>query len=169
MANSAQKPWREMPIDLSALLVVHTATIPEDYLDAMGHMNVMWYTHMFDRSMYNLFDQLGCSAPNAEEQSGAFALEVHLRYLSEVRVGDQITIRTRLLGRSEKRFHVLNFMTNDTNGDLAATFELVGAHIDMKVRRMAPLPELTAAKLDELIVRHKELDWQPPICGTMNP
>jgi len=34
-------------MDLSSLPVLHRADIPETYLDEMGHMNVMWYTHLF--------------------------------------------------------------------------------------------------------------------------
>ena len=34
-------------MDLTALPITHRAVIPDDYLDEMGHMNVMWYTHLF--------------------------------------------------------------------------------------------------------------------------
>ena len=71
-------------------------------------------------------------------QTGSFALETHVRYLSEVHIGQHVTIRSRALGRSAKRMHFMHFMTIDETGTLAATQEHVGAHIDMRMPRMAP-------------------------------
>ena len=71
-------------------------------------------------------------------QTGSFALETHVRYLNEVRVGRHITIRSRVLGRSAKRIHFMHFMTIDESGLLAAMQEHVGAHIDMSIRRRPP-------------------------------
>ena len=108
-------------MDLSPLPITHEATIPVEYLDDMGHMNVMWYTHLFDAAVYTLFGIIGLDSDYMKaNNAGGFALETHVRYLSEVRVDHHVTVRTRLLGRSQKRFHLMNFMTNTTKGDLAA-------------------------------------------------
>ena len=157
-------------MDLSKLPITHEATIPRDSIDVMGHMNVMWYTHLFDMAVYGAFELIGMDFDymNAR-QAGGFALESHIRYLSEVRVDHHVTIRTRLLGRTVRRFHMMNFMTNNTKGDLAATFEVVGAHIDMTTRRMSPFPPQITARFDSLAAEHQALDWKPPVCGAMKP
>src|SRR5260370_24348324 len=96
---------------LQALPVTQRAIIPESYLDEMGHMNVMWYTHLFSEATGGLFDRIGLTQDYFEtNQAGTFALEAHVRYLKEVRVGERVTIRIRLVGRSAKRFHFLHFM-----------------------------------------------------------
>ena len=41
--------------DVRQLPVTHRQTIPEEYLDVMGHMNVMWYTHLFGEGMGGCF------------------------------------------------------------------------------------------------------------------
>ena len=69
-----------------------------------------------------------------------FALEAHVRYFNEVRVGQQVTVRTRVIGRSDKRFHILHFMSNDDAGTLAATMEAIGTHVDFEIRRVVALP-----------------------------
>ena len=136
----------------------------------MGHMNVMWYTHLFSVGMGGLFQILGLNWEHVEEhQGGTFALESHTRYLSEVRVGQAVEIRSRLLGRSEKRFHVLHFMTNHEKQDVSATFEAVSAHVDMRSRRMAALPMDVTQRLDTLIAEHASLEWKAPTCGIMGP
>ena len=33
-----------------ALPITLQTVIPEDYIDVMGHMNVMWYTHLFGKA-----------------------------------------------------------------------------------------------------------------------
>ena len=45
--------------DIQQLPLTHQATIPEDYLDSMGHMNVMWYTHLFAHAMGGIFKRIG--------------------------------------------------------------------------------------------------------------
>ena len=136
----------------------------------MGHMNVMWYTHLFSLAMGGLFQLVGLSWEQMKQlQGGTFALESHIRYLSEVHGGQAIEIHSRLLSRSEKRFHALHFMTNSERQDVSATFEVVGAYIDMRSRRMAALPNEVTQRLDTLIAEHGKLEWEAPTCGVMGP
>ncbi len=153
-----------------ALPRTYTATIPGDYLDDMGHMNVMWYTHLFSMAMGGMLQLIGLTPEHVQQRhGGSFALESHIRYLSEVRVGHSIQVHTRLLGRSAKRYHVLHAMINQEKQDLAATFEAVGAYIDMRTRRMADFPPEIAEPLDRLIEQHRQLQWTAPVCGIMCP
>ena len=156
--------------DIKQLPVTHAATIPEEYLDAMGHMNVMWYTHLFSMAMGGLFQHIGLHWKDLKEiQGGTFALESHIRYLSEVRVGQTVEVHSRMIGRSEKRYHGMHFMTNLDKGDVAAIFEFVSAYIDLRVRRMAPIPNEVAQRIDQLVDEHSALIWPAPISGIMKP
>src|SRR5262245_39981496 len=118
---------RHVPIaDLENLPITLRKEIPENYKDEMGHMNVMWYTHLFSQC----FDKFGALwgfnwASWKERGIGSFVLETHIRYLAEVKVGQHVTMRSRALGRSDKRFHYIHFMTNDQTGALAATAEQI--------------------------------------------
>jgi len=156
------------PEQLRPLPVTHEALIPEDYRDMMGHMNVMWYTHLFTRGTTGLWNMIGLTKEYFREtQAGTFQLEEHVHYLNEVRIGQHVTIRTRVLARSAKRIHYQHFMTNDDVGKLAATAEIVATHVDLQVRRSAPLPDQVAAALDRLLAEHTQLDWAAPVCGVM--
>ena len=155
-------------MDLSALPVTHRAVIPESYLDAMGHMNVMWYTRLFSLGAWGLFQTVGLTRAYFEtNRAGSFALEQHFRYLKEVRVGQNVTIRSRVLGRSAKRWHLIHFMTIDELDALAATAEDVHTHVDLTVRRSSPMPPEVAAAIDRLLAEHTQLDWAAPVCGAM--
>src|ERR1700675_765575 len=109
-------------LDLEGLPITLRWHIPENYRDEMGHMNVMWYAHLFSNAFGEFADRFGFNlAYFRSQQAGSFALETHTRYLAEVRIGNHVTVRSRLLGRSPKRIHFMHFMTIDETGALAAT------------------------------------------------
>jgi len=158
------------PFNLEGLPITLRHEIPQRYRDEMGHMNVMWYTHLFGCAFVGFAEQFGFNEDYFRaSHTGSFALETHVRYLSEVHIGNHVTIRSRALGRSEKRIHFMHFMTIDESGALAATQEHVGAHIDMRVRRMAPFPAELAARFDNLVEAQNRLGWDAPVCGAMKP
>jgi len=164
-------PPTPIPVaQIEKLLLTHEATIPAEYLDEMGHMNVMWYTHLFSCAMRGTFRRVGIDNSYMEvNQAGTFALEGHVRYLSEIRVGHSVAVHSRLLGRSAKRIHVMHFMVNRDKQDLAATLEWVSTHTDMSIRRSSPFPQHAADQIDQLVEEHESLDWDPPTCGVMRP
>ena len=157
-------------MDLSALPVTHRAVIPESYLDLMGHMNVMWYTHLFSEAAWGLFQLVGLTREHfTANRTGSFALEQHFRYLKEVRLGQHVTLRSRVLGRSAKRWHTIHFMTIDELDVLAATSEGVNTYVDLTVRRSAEMPPVITSAIDRLLAEHTKLDWTAPVCGAMTP
>jgi acyl-CoA thioester hydrolase len=51
-------------------------------------------------------------------------------------------------------------MHHVAKGFLAATTELLGVHVDLAIRRVAPMPESIRARLDETLARHAA--WPRP-------
>lgn len=154
-------------MNLDPLPITYEGTIPESYLDDMGHMNVMWYTHLFGQATWSLFKLLGMDDEYFRaHHSGSFALAQFFRYRKEVRAGEHVTLRSRLLGRSEKQFHVMSFMTK-RDGQLAATGEFLAAHIDMQTRRTSSFAPHIALNLDRLLAEHAALGWEAPVSGAI--
>ncbi len=157
-------------MNLASLPVTHRAVIPGDYIDGFGHVNVMWYTHLFTEAAGGLFRLVGLTREHfAANRTGSFALEQHFRYLKEVRLGQHVTCRSRVLGRSAKRWHTMHFMTIDGLDALAATAEVVSTYVDMTVRRSAAMPAAVTDAIDRLLADHASLDWDAPMCGAMKP
>lgn len=155
-------------MNLEPLPITYEATIPESYLDSMGHMNVMWYTHLFSHAVGGVFRLIGMNREYfVSNQCGSFALAQFISYRKEVRVGERVMLRSRVLGRSEKKIHMLHYMTKDEGRVLAATGEFLGAHIDMTTRRTSPFAPHIAANIDQLLTEHAALDWQPTLSGSM--
>ena len=154
---------------LESLPVVYRATIPLEYRDHMDHMNVRWYMVLYDEAgdeMYRLYGQT--PEFHRTHGTGGFDLEHHIRYLNEVRIGDVISIRPRLLSRTAKRLHYMMFMVNQTRGVVASTFECINSHADLTQRRTAPYPDFIATQIDALIAQHRQLSWEAPTCGSMS-
>ena len=151
---------------LEELPMYHRETIPSDYLDVMGHMNIQWYMALYDKATRNFFLSHGLSADFIREhQTGTFALKHVINYYAEVRVGQNVAIRARLLGRSDRRFHAMHFMINEMTGQLASTLELLGTFADLRKRRATSIPPEIAANFDARLTADRQLDWEAPVSG----
>lgn len=154
--------------NLEELPLYHRETIPADYLDAMGHMNIRWYMTLYDKAAWNFFSSHGLNEDYfREKQAGAFALKHIINYYAEVRKEQTVAIRTRLLGRSDRRFHAMHFMINETAGQLASTLEMLGTHADLQIRRAAPMPPEITEKFDSKLAKDRQMDWAAPVSGVI--
>ncbi len=158
------------PAQLEPLPILYQGIVPAEYLDVMGHMNVRHYLALFDEAAWNFFAGFGMDqAYYDSKQGGAFALQHFIHYRAEILQNDQLTIRGRMLGRSEKRVHFMLFMVNETQGKLAAVLEDMGSHADLNQRRTSPFPPAIAANIDAILAEHQKLSWQAPVCGVIIP
>jgi acyl-CoA thioester hydrolase len=124
------------------------ARVESRFLDAMGHMNVAWYTHLFDEGVWTYFERHGLDRGYMQrERRGAFALEETTRYLAEVREGEPLTVHTGLLEVRERTLRLVQVMTAVNKGVRAAEREVVAAHVDLEQRRTTPFSAELAASL----------------------
>ncbi len=97
----------------------------------MGHMNVMWYTGKLDEATWAFFSALGLTPSYMRDQNrGMVAVEQKIAYQLELRAGDLVLVRSRVLEVREKVIRFQHEMINVETGELAATSELTGVHID---------------------------------------
>jgi acyl-CoA thioester hydrolase len=163
---------RPAPISLEniqQLPIAFQMTVPPDYEDANGHMNIKFYIAIFEQAWYPFLAQFSLP-PDFEAQhgTGGFDLEHHLHYLNEVRIGDTVAVYMRLVGRSPKRLHGMAFMLNQTRQQVAATFEFVTVYVDLQTRKTAPYPEPLNGLLNAMLAQHDHLNWPAPTCGVMS-
>ena len=158
-----------IPLDLIEQLPQYLRkTIPPDYLDLMGHMNIRWYFDLFARSSRKFFASHGLNEDYFRRgEFGVFTLKQYIQYFAEVQVGQSVSIHTRLLGRSDRRFHFIQFMINESTAQLSSTFEAMITHADLQMRRAAPMPDQIAGKFDATLAKNEKLDWEAPVCGAM--
>ena len=128
------------------------ARVEPSFIDSMGHMNVSRYVHLFDLATWDFFARAGVDPQYVrDEQAGMFAVEQHLRYLGELREGDALEVRSRLLAVREKSIDLVNVMIDPVRERLVAVAEVVGVHIDLRTRRALAFPPPVAAAMQRLL------------------
>ncbi len=126
--------------ELSGLLTYRGAVYPW-HCDHIGHMNVMWYTGKFDEATWNLLSACGMSGRYMNDsRRGMAAVQQNTTYKKELMAGDVVSIRSHILEIRERVVRFRHDMFNDASGDLVASTELTGVHIDRVTRRACELP-----------------------------
>ena len=121
--------------------ILHEATVLPEWIDYNGHMNLAYYVVVFDQATDALYDRLGIWLPYRQASGNScFTVETHTIYEQEVKLGDRVLVRTRLLGADAKRLHYFHEMFHQPEGYRAAVQEVMALHVDLAVRRTAPFP-----------------------------
>jgi len=150
------------------LPALHSEVIPGDYIDNLGHMNMNRYYDVIARGAWLMLQKFGYGEHAREElHAGSFVLMHVMRYLREVLEGETVTVYGRVIGRTEKKVHVMYFVVNDTRENVAATQESLNIHADLAKRASAPLTEDIAKNIDALIAQHSALAWACPVSGAI--
>jgi acyl-CoA thioester hydrolase len=135
--------------------------------DANGHLNVRHYTGIASEGLDESLVQVGIPQMWPAMGHAVFSAEHHLTYLAEMRTGDRLSARVRLLGRSERAAHALVYLLDETHQRLSFVMEEIFLHIDMATRKTAPWPDDVAAALDEKIAEDSALPWEPDTSGSL--
>jgi acyl-CoA thioester hydrolase len=128
--------------------------LPE-WIDANGHMNLAYYVVLFDQATDLLYDTLGVGQAYRDATGNStFTAETHTLYEREVLVGERVCVMTQLLGADAKRVHYFHEMFHAEEGHRIAAQELLGLHIDLSVRRVAPFPADLYATIQAAVREH---------------
>jgi acyl-CoA thioester hydrolase len=133
-------------------------TVLPEWTDYNGHMNVAYYTLIFDHAVDAFYEFASLGREYRDATSGStFAVEHHITYNREVLEGDEVRCESRLVGFDEKRIHHYHEMFHARDGYLAATCEFLVLHMDMSTRRVSAMPENILARLAEVLTVHAAL------------
>jgi acyl-CoA thioester hydrolase len=137
--------------------------VKPEWIDYNGHMNLAYYTVLFDYATDLLFDELGLGLDYRRgRQLGTFCAETHNLYERELLVGARVRIATRIVGADAKRLYIAHEMFAIEGGHRAATQELMFLHVDLAARRVTPFPEDRRRPIGEWAAAHAVLprpDW----------
>ncbi len=143
-------------------------TVEEDWIDYNGHLNMAFYHVIFDRAVDHVYDQLGIGEAYTRSGAGScFTMEVHVHYLRELSLHDEVEVHFHLLAYDHKRLHFFEQLYHAHQGYLAATSEQLGMHVDMQSRRSAPFPRDVLERVQELAEQHQHLPLPPQVGHVM--
>ena len=133
------------------------AVLPE-WIDINGHMNLAYYTVLFDYATDLLFDVLGLGRDyRVETDHGTFVVETHNLYERELLVGERVRVTTQILDADDKRLHLGHEMFPLGGGDRAATQELLFLHVSLTARRVTPFPPELRTRVRAAAAAHAAL------------
>ena len=143
-------------------------TVPADYIDLNGHMNVMHYTGVGNFALRKFFEQSGLRFERFESgERGMFALRQVISYLNELREGEQIAVHTGLVGYDAKRLHFIHYIVSLTHQRLASQDERVAMYMDMSRRRSTPFEPEILTDLARVREQYQQFGWQPHLSGAI--
>lgn len=142
--------------------------VPTAFEDSNGFLNVRHYLGIGSEGLDESLQSVGIPF-NWPKLTGLACLsaEHHLTYLHELRTGDQMSVRVRLLGRAERAVHACVYILDDTNQRVACVFEEILLCVRLDPRGTAPWPDDIAANLDARIAEEASIGWEPATSGCL--
>lgn len=129
-----------------------------EWIDLNGHMNLAYYTVLFDFATDLLFETIGIGKEYKQTTNhGTFVVETHNLYERELLVGERVRVVTQILGADDKRIHLAHEMYGGPGEERAATQELMFLSIDLGLRRVVPFLQGVRGKIAAAAAGHAVL------------
>jgi acyl-CoA thioester hydrolase len=128
-----------------------------EWIDYNGHLNMGYYSVLFDRGADQAYALLGFGQEYAAtRQLTTYTAEFHVRYIRELHPGDRLRVSFHLIDHDSKRFHFWQELTHE-DGWLAATGEGLALHVDMRGPKVTPMPDDILARMTAMRRAHAAL------------
>jgi acyl-CoA thioester hydrolase len=149
---------------IPAPFVSNKMSVPAEWIDINGHMNVARYLQAFDQAFDEFYEWVGLTADHMRVARGTtFAAEMHITYQRELLQGDPLSITTRLLAFDAKRMHWIQCMHHRERGYLAATNEWLILYVDIDKRRVGRMPPALEQAFHAVLAAHAPLPLPPEV------
>jgi acyl-CoA thioester hydrolase len=131
--------------------------LPE-WIDMNGHMNLAYYTVLFDYAADLLFETIGIGRGYKDATGhGTFVVETHNQYERELLVGERVRVASQIIGADDKRLHLAHEMFRLEDGARAAMQELMFLSVDLRRRRVVPFLPEAAGRVAAAAAAHMHL------------
>ena len=146
------------PAPLTAPLSTYRSAVISEWVDYNGHLRDAYYLLLFSLATDALMDQLGLDeAGRAATGHSLYTLECHLNFVQEVKLGQQVEVRTQILGHDTKRLHLNHSLHLLGEVPLLAASEQLLLNVATALGRAAPFAETVIGKVAALARLHKGL------------
>ncbi|MFF2849085.1 acyl-CoA thioesterase [Streptomyces sp. NPDC058001] len=108
--------------------------------DTQGHLNQAVYLQYAEHARWSILQKAGIGQSDLVEQRlGPVVLETTIRYLRELRAGDEVEVSCVFDWGQGKSFRIAQTITKQ-DGTIAAELTSVSGLLDLKERRLVPDP-----------------------------
>jgi len=146
------------PAPLTAPLCTYRSAVIPEWVDYNGHLRDAYYLLLFSLATDALMDQLGLDeAGRAATGHSLYTLECHLNFVREVKLGQQVEVRTQILGHDQKRLHLSHSLHLWGEASLLAASEQMLLNVATAMGRAAPFDALVQGRVEALALAHQGL------------
>ena len=139
-------------------LSTYRSEVLPEWVDYNGHLRDAYYLLLFSLATVALMDQLGLDeAGRAATGHSLYTLECHLNFVQEVKLGQQVEVRTQILGHDSKRLHLNHSLHLLDEAPLLAASEQMLLNVATAAARAAPFAEPVLSRVEALARAHQGL------------
>ncbi|WP_280423769.1 thioesterase family protein [Nocardia carnea] len=114
--------------------------VEDSWIDFNDHLNAMYYGIVVYRGQAEFSALIGMGGDYVDRTGlGKVVVQSSLGYEREVRRGDELEVRSWLLGADDKRIHVLHEVFSLGTQRRVAVGEQLDLHFDLTSRRSCPI------------------------------
>jgi acyl-CoA thioester hydrolase len=137
-----------------------------DWIDYNGHMNVAYYTLVFDKSLDIFLEKiLGIGETYAyESKQGPFVLQAHYHYLNEMTLDERFNVRLLVVDHDQKRMHLCLDIFSKDKKKVIAVSEKILINVNLDIRKSEPYSLSAYKKLQKLKNTHAAFNF-PEVLG----
>ena len=151
-----------LPSPLTAPLCTYRSAVLPEWVDYNGHLRDAYYLLLFSLATDALMDQLGLDqAGRAATGHSLYTLECHLNFVQEVKLGQQVEVRTQILGHDTKRLHLHHSLHHSLHlsgeAPMLAASEQMLLNVATAMARAAPFAEPVQSRVEALARAHQAL------------
>jgi acyl-CoA thioester hydrolase len=137
---------------MSAAPLVWREPVQDAWIDYNGHLSEAYYVLVLGHATDAVMDAVGLGADYREANDASlYTVEAHIRYLDEVSAGNDLEVRSSVIGVTPKLMWIWHELWADDR--LRATEEILGVHV--RGGSSAPFPP-------EIAERARDLCVEPP-------
>lgn len=138
--------------------ILYRDRVRAEWVDYNGHMSEAFYVLVFGFATDAFYDLIGLDDDYRRRESrSVYTLESHIFYLNEIGEGEELVVRSQVLGHDARRVRLFHAMHHGERGRVLATSELMLLHVDTAGPRAAPFEDAIRARLDRIAAAHAEL------------
>jgi acyl-CoA thioester hydrolase len=132
-------------------LITYQTPVLKDWVDYNGHLRDAFYLLIFSYATDAFMDRIGLSSDDRDASGySLFTLEAHINYLHEVKLDEQVEVRTQIVAHDRKRVQLYHSLYKAGGSEELAASEQMLLHVDMSGPKSAPFSEQSLEALRQL-------------------
>ncbi|TFF22011.1 carnitine 3-dehydrogenase [Jiella endophytica] len=120
------------------------------WIDYNGHMTEHRYLQVLGDATDHVLQAIGADLAYVKAGASYYTVESHLRHLGEAKLGDTLTVTSRIVSFDDKRLHLFHRLTRAQDGAEVATGEHMLLHVDRASGKASPAPAAILSRVAAL-------------------